>query len=303
MAQSIQSVVFSKSESPSSVNEGNGWTPAAARAWCAEHDMRSDKMDETDSSYRFRQFDPEECDGGFQTLTEDMPVGVAMVSCSKRAAADGEHAYVTARQFPLYQSGRLVVRDLPGGGRRALVEKTLVQHKAAIDSDARTVTVVASDATLDRMGDTIDPAGWDITGYERNPVVMRDHSYRVENIIGQAERTWVEDGRLMQRHRIDPGEANPEAQSVWARILSGSLRAVSVGFHAVEWRKRKDADGEWTGGWDFLRQELLEVSWVAIPANPAALLSEAVSEGGRTRSLDRIATKLALGALAARIGR
>jgi len=296
MAQSVQSVIFSRSESPSSINEGNGWTPGAARSWLGEHDLRADKMDETEDSYRFRQFDPQDCAGGFQTLTENMPAGVAMVSCDKRA-------YVSARDYLLLESGRMIVRSVPGVGNVALVEKTCVQRQAAVDREARTVTVVASDATLDRMGDTIDPAGWDTAAYDANPVVLQDHVYRIENIVGQAERTWVEGGRLMQRHRIDPPETNPEAAAVWSRILSGSLRAVSVGFRSIDWRKRKDENGEWTGGIDFLKQELWEVSWVAVPANPAALMAETVPEGGRTRGLEAVAHKLALGALAARIRR
>lgn len=75
MAQEIQSVIFDK----------DNWTVESAREWLAAHDFRSDKVDETDESLRFRQFDPEECKpDSYQTLTEDMPEGCVMVSCDRQ---------------------------------------------------------------------------------------------------------------------------------------------------------------------------------------------------------------------------
>lgn len=73
MAQEVQTIIFSK----------DSWTLGQAREWLREHDFKTD-VDETDTSYRFRQFDPDQCRAGsFLTLTENMPAGLAMVSCDR----------------------------------------------------------------------------------------------------------------------------------------------------------------------------------------------------------------------------
>lgn len=57
----VQSVVFLKE---------SGWTADKAIAWLKEHDLRSDKVDDTESSFRFRQRDPGDFeDGSFGTIT------------------------------------------------------------------------------------------------------------------------------------------------------------------------------------------------------------------------------------------
>lgn len=78
----IQTVVFRTDESPTDVNGGDGWTASSARSWLADHDFRSDKIDETDNTIRFRQIDPERCiRGSFSVLTENMPRGVRLTAC------------------------------------------------------------------------------------------------------------------------------------------------------------------------------------------------------------------------------
>jgi hypothetical protein len=72
----IQTVIFDKEK----------WAEGEAKKWLDDHDFESSKVDETDSSYRFRQFDPEACeDGSFVTLTENFPEGVSAVSCTAKA--------------------------------------------------------------------------------------------------------------------------------------------------------------------------------------------------------------------------
>lgn len=82
----IQTVIFSKTESPDDVNEGRGWTVNAAKQWLKEHNLRFDKVDETTGSYRFRQFPPGECEpGSFRTLKQHFPRGVSAVICRPAA--------------------------------------------------------------------------------------------------------------------------------------------------------------------------------------------------------------------------
>lgn len=76
----MQSVIVSKDKFKSS---------SEARSWVAKHNFKSDKIDETESSYRFRQFDPSECQrDSFRTIS--ITDGVSGVICRKAAAASAE---------------------------------------------------------------------------------------------------------------------------------------------------------------------------------------------------------------------
>lgn len=46
-----QSVIFEKEA---------GWTEASSRKWCKDHDYYTDGLDETDTRYRWRQYDPDD---------------------------------------------------------------------------------------------------------------------------------------------------------------------------------------------------------------------------------------------------
>lgn len=80
-ARQVQTLIFSKESSPDGVNEGNGWTREAAINWAKEHEYKSSKVDETENSYRLRQFDPVNCDDNFATITSNFPKGISVVVC------------------------------------------------------------------------------------------------------------------------------------------------------------------------------------------------------------------------------
>lgn len=72
----VQTIIFMKTS----------WTADRAKTWLKDHNFSSDKMDETGGSFRFRQFDPSLCAANsYKTLTENMPRGVRMVVCKKKA--------------------------------------------------------------------------------------------------------------------------------------------------------------------------------------------------------------------------
>jgi HK97 family phage prohead protease len=169
----------------------------------------------------------------------------------------------------LRAAGRLVERTLPGGERTECVEKATPLRLERLNPDG-TVDVVASDGTVDRYGDVIEPDGWDLTAYHRNPVILVDHDYRVSRIVGAAERAEILDGALLVRIRLDPAGSNPTAGMVRSRLEAGSLRTVSVGFVPLEWEPILHVESGRVTGFRFTEQELLEVSFVAVPANPNA---------------------------------
>lgn len=148
------------------------------------------------------------------------------------------------------------------------------------EADAPLVDFTASDETLDRYGEVISAAGWDLRNYARNPVFLNAHqSSDITHVLGRAEVTEVRDGRLYQRIRFAV-EENPIARLAHGLYRGGYLRAVSVGFVPHDWVDGGEGDGFTRM---FTKQELLEVSAVPIPANPSALAmglgSGAVSRG------------------------
>lgn len=144
-------------------------------------------------------------------------------------------------------------------------------------SGDRKMTFVASDATKDSYGTVLLPTGWDLDRFNKNPIIGYMHDVHYSNdpdaIIGKG-RAWVEDGeRLMVEVEFEPEGMNKKADKVWKKLEYGTLNAVSVGFAALEgrWGVGEEAPGKPNETYYYTRMELLEVSVVAIPANPNAL--------------------------------
>lgn len=137
------------------------------------------------------------------------------------------------------------------------------------------MTFVASDATRDTYGTVLLPEGWQLERFNKNPVIFYQHdqfSYDPDAIIGKG-RAYVEDGKLMVDIEFEPEGQNKKADKVWKKLQFGTLNAVSVGFLALagEWGKGDEGPGQRNETYYYTSMELLEVSVVAIPANPNAL--------------------------------
>jgi len=126
----------------------------------------------------------------------------------------------------------------------------------------------ASDETLDRYGEIISVAGWKLDTYLRNPVFQNAHQYGdILFTLGRAVVTEVRAGKLYQQIEFAT-DANPMARIAYNLYKGKFLSAVSVGFIPLRW---EDGTEKTTYRCKYLEQELLEVSAVAIPANPNAL--------------------------------
>ena len=158
-------------------------------------------------------------------------------------------------------------------------------------SPAPCLDFVSSDATLDRYGEIISPEGWQLATYLKNPVFQNSHQYGdIIHTLGKALITEVRPvaGRQALFQRIQFAvEANPIARIAYPLYHHGYLRAVSVGLIPIRW---EDGTPETPYRRRYTHQELLEVSAVAIPANPAALAlavkSGAVLKSDLTETLD-----------------
>ena len=124
------------------------------------------------------------------------------------------------------------------------------------------LTFVLSDGTVDRYGDVVDANGWQLDWFRKNPIALFGHNHDFP--IGRWEDVRVEGDRLVAKLKLAAEGTSARIDEIRRLIEQGILKAVSVGFKAVE----SEPMGR---GIRFIRQELLECSVVGVPANPAAL--------------------------------
>lgn len=134
------------------------------------------------------------------------------------------------------------------------------------DTDAKngTFEVIASTGAIDRHGESIDPNGWKLENYMKNPVIIFGHDYwSLENIVGKATDVQVVNGQLIVKGVFASEESNPKAQMLRRMYDEWLIRTVSVGLRPLS-RDVNDRD-------IITSAELLELSFVPVPANPEAL--------------------------------
>jgi len=136
----------------------------------------------------------------------------------------------------------------------------------AIDEAKRTISGIATTPEVDRMGDIVEPLGVKFT----NPMpFLWQHEH--DKPIG-----WVKFGQPSANgipfeaevaQTTEAGELKDMLDYAWQSIKMGLVRAVSIGFRALEYAFME------TGGIRFIECEVYELSAVTIPANADALMS------------------------------
>jgi hypothetical protein len=155
-----------------------------------------------------------------------------------------------------------MAESLAGLNIKEFVEKT----KAADDSG--TFEVVITTDNEDRQGEILDQNGLDTKFYLTNPVVLWAHDYH-SLPIGITESIVRDGNKTIAKGKFAPAEANPFAQQVRKLYDAKIVRTTSVGFIAKEMK-----------GNVVTLSELLEFSFVPVPANPYALSMRSVKELG-----------------------
>jgi len=137
--------------------------------------------------------------------------------------------------------------------------------KALVEKVKGKLIAVASDDSVDRHGDSINQDAWDLKQFRKNPVLLMAHQYD-RPPVGIVKNIRRDDNTLT----FEPvfHEITQEAREVKKMYLDGIMRAFSVGFMQKENKKG-----------DVLKNELLEISAVPVPANGNALVfAKSVSE-------------------------
>lgn len=147
----------------------------------------------------------------------------------------------------------------------------------AIDKEGYRLTMVASTQDVDRHGDTVMQAGWDLGPFSKNPVILNSHNYYdATEVIARAENTRVEGkgkkAKLVQDWVFAVNE-NPKAKIIFDLYAGKFLHASSVGFIPRKFAENPDGSKNW---YVIEEAELLEVSAVSVPANSAALLAKSI---------------------------
>lgn len=172
-----------------------------------------------------------------------------------------------------------------------LLHKALdFQVRQVGNPEDRILEFIGSTADVDRYGDVIEVAGWDLKHYLKNPQFLWAHNYSVPP-VGTARKVVKADGVLaFQVYFPKDEEINvagwpshvPTPETVYKLYLGGFLRATSVGFQGLETEpilgEPDDQGYRPRTGTRFKKQDLYELSAVPVPANPYALMN-AVQKG------------------------
>jgi hypothetical protein len=140
------------------------------------------------------------------------------------------------------------------------IMQTINFNLGSFDDKNRTFTAIASTAIVDRAGEVVDQATWDLNNFKNNPVIPWAHDY-YQPPVGRAVEIGVIDGVLKFTYQAPPQGMYEFADLIWNFYRNQYMFAFSVGFLPAEIDNNT-----------FKECELLEISAVVVPANPQALM-------------------------------
>ena len=135
----------------------------------------------------------------------------------------------------------------------------------SLDIEKRQVKWIISTGSLDRDLDRLNPSGCEHENYDKNPVVLVDHNWTTDSIVARNINIEVSENEIIATSQFPPIGELPLSDEIFKKIVNKLINAVSIGFRTMEYAKNNE------GGYDINLWELLEYSFVAIPANPEAL--------------------------------
>lgn len=131
-----------------------------------------------------------------------------------------------------------------------------------VTPEKKSVRVIASTGAVDRQGESINPDGWVLDNFKSNPVLLWSHD-AYELPIGKVANIGVDSTGALIADMEFASDISDKAAQIELMVRAGYLNAVSVGFMPLEF----DNQGR------TIKQELLELSVVNVPANQEALVT------------------------------
>jgi hypothetical protein len=157
-----------------------------------------------------------------------------------------------------------------------------LQVKALTEKIEGKLFAVASEEVADRDGDIISIDGWELANFKKNPVLLWLHGYGGRDLpIGRAKSIGVKEIGGKKKLVFEPEfeDITDEGKTIARFYDEGWLKAWSVGFRPLE-SQRIGSDSDWNAPYKYLKQELLEISAVPIPALPSAVIMDNAKSWG-----------------------
>jgi HK97 family phage major capsid protein len=149
-------------------------------------------------------------------------------------------------------------------------------HIKTVSESGRKFTGMATTPTPDRVGDVIDPLGVDFS----NPMpLLLFHNGTMpvgEVVLGRPTADGIPFTASIP-DVTEPGIVKDLTDQAAHLVKYKLTKAVSIGFRSFMDAMERIPD---TGGWKFIKSEVMELSLVAIPANPDALIHAVKSLDG-----------------------
>lgn len=145
----------------------------------------------------------------------------------------------------------------------------------------RSVQVIASDGSIDRQNDIVEPAGLRLHEVAARGVpVLAQHDSAAP--IARAPRVWRSGDKVLAQIDFPPEGTSQKSDEYLRLVKTGVVDTVSIGFMP---HKSEPLRG---GGVRFTDWSLLEISFVSVPANANAIVT-AKRVGERDRMGKRLA--------------
>ena len=155
---------------------------------------------------------------------------------------------------------------------RIVTRDAFVRDTTADMLEKRQVEFVISSEAVDSYRTVFKMDGWDLSGYNRNPIVCYQHranSDDPDNIIGTSTLR-IDGEELLALVTFESAEINPRAEKIFQKVQSGTLRMASVGANVQKARLGVEENGEDPDVLYFTEQRLMEWSVVSVGSNPDA---------------------------------
>lgn len=160
-----------------------------------------------------------------------------------------------------------------------IVAKMATVQIGDVDVKNGTFEVVITSDAMDRQGEILLPEGMKYDNYMKNPIVLFGHDqWEIESIVGKCTNLELVDNKWIAKGVFVGEDVNPKAQMLRKMYDQGFIRTTSVGLKPlIRDTTNRNIIREW---------ELLEFSFVPVPANPEALRlskeigAEWIVEGG-----------------------
>lgn len=199
--------------------------------------------------------------------------------------------------------GDIEERRQPQAGGRG--ERSLAIVPGSYNADDHSVEVVLSSGAAVARSYFIEELEISDTAIDLSrvasgvcPLLDTHNQYELAAQIGRVVTARVEGGQLVGLVQFDQTD---EGQQIEARVARGELRAISIGYRVTTWTITTTTTNSELDTWRATSWELLEASFVPVPADPNAVVRSAPGnqQHGTTQEEDDMRRNLPGGAAAA----